>query len=267
MASSSVTQIQNSRTAQAGWAALAVGALVLLALAILAGAGRTRITATLSGSLVYGLIVLMVLRGLKGHAPHARFGLANRVTLLRAGIAAVLSAIAIEGLAGGYNGLELGSVRGNIWSWSVVVAGLAALVLDGVDGWLARRLELTSAFGARFDMEVDALSVLALCMLVVVSGRAGGWVLLIGLTRYGFVGLGRLWPALAAPLAPSLRRQTVCVLTTLALLAALLPAVQPPGPGILLGSSLAALVWSFGADILTLLTRGRGRRAAVSTIN
>jgi hypothetical protein len=57
------------------------------------------------------------------------------------------------------------------------------------------------------------------------------------------------------------------VLTTLALIAALIPAVQPPGPGILLGSSLAALVWSFGADILTLLTRGRGRRTAVSTIN
>ena len=33
-----------------------------------------------------------------------------------------------------------------------------ALSLDGVDGWLARREGLVSAFGARFDMEVDALS-------------------------------------------------------------------------------------------------------------
>jgi len=266
LTSRALPQIHSSRAAQAGWAAFIVGALVLLALALLAGAGRTRITATLSGGLVYALIVSMMLHGLKGHA-HARFGLANRVTLIRAGIAAVLSAIAIEGLTVGYNGLELGAPRGNVWSWAVVTAALAALILDGVDGWLARRLELTSPFGARFDMEVDALSVLALCMLVVVSGRAGNWVLLMGLMRYGFLALGRLWPTLAAPLPPSLRRQTICVLTTLALLASLLPAVQAPGPGILLGSSMAALVWSFGADILTLLTSGRGRRAAVSTIN
>jgi len=76
-----------------------VGALVLLTLAILAGArGGRRITATLSGSLVYGLIVLMVLARPQGPcAARPAFGLANRVTLLRAGIAAVLSAIAIEG--------------------------------------------------------------------------------------------------------------------------------------------------------------------------
>jgi phosphatidylglycerophosphate synthase len=266
--SRALTQIHNSRAAQAGWAAMTVGALVLLALALLAGAGRTRITATLTGGLLYALIVSMMLRGLKGHAPHASFGLANRVTLLRAGIATVLSAIAVEGLAGGYNGLELGVPgRGNLWSWAVVAAALVGLVLDGVDGWLARRLELTSAFGARFDMEVDALSVLALAMLVVVSGRAGGWVLFIGLMRYIFIGLGWLWPALTAPLSPSFRRQAICVLTTAALLISLLPGVQAPAPGILLGSGMAALVWSFSADILTLLTRGRGRRAAVSTIN
>ena len=268
MSSRALPQIHTSRAAQAGRAALVVGALVLLALAVLAGAGRTRITATLTGAPLYAVIVSMMLRGLKGHAPHAGFGLANRVTLLRAGIATVLSAIAIEGLLGGYNGLELGAPHsGNMWSWAVVAAAVAGLILDGVDGWLARRLELTSAFGARFDMEVDALSVLALAMLVVVSGRTGGWVLFIGLMRYIFIALGWLWPALAAPLPPSFRRQAICVLTTASLVIALLPGVRPPGAGILLGSGTAALVWSFGADILALLTRGRGRRAAVSTIN
>ena len=36
------------------------------------------------------------------------------------------------------------------------------LALDGLDGWAARRQGLVSAFGARFDMEVDALLILAL---------------------------------------------------------------------------------------------------------
>ena len=268
MGSRSFTEIQNTRAAQAGWAALLVGGLVLLALAVLAGAGRTRITATLAGALIYAIIVSMMLRGLKSHAPHARFGVANRVTLLRAGIATVLAAIAIEGLAGGYNGLGLGMVgTGSAWTWAVVSAAIAGLALDGVDGWLARRLELTSAFGARFDMEVDAFSVLALSMLVMVSGRAGGWVLLIGLMRYIFIGLGWIWPALSAPLPPSFRRQAICVLTTIVLLISLLPAMRAPGAGILLGSALAALAWSFGVDTLTLLTRGRDRRAAVNTAN
>ena len=36
-------------------------------------------------------------------------------------------------------------------------AGAAAVVaLDGVDGWIARRIGRTTVFGARFDMEVDA---------------------------------------------------------------------------------------------------------------
>jgi multidrug efflux pump subunit AcrA (membrane-fusion protein) len=38
-------------------------------------------------------------------------------------------------------------------------------MLDGVDGWLARRHEIASRFGARFDMEVDALLILALSVL------------------------------------------------------------------------------------------------------
>jgi len=266
--SRSRTEIQSTRAAQAGGAALLVGGLVLLALAVLAGAGRTRMTATLAGALIYAIIVSMMLRGLRSHAPHARFGLANRVTLLRAGIATVLAAIAIEGLAGGYNGLGLGMAgAGAAWTWGVVSAAVLGLALDGVDGWLARRLDLTSAFGARFDMEVDAFSVLALSMLVLVSGRAGGWVLLIGLMRYVFIGLGWIWPALAAPLPPSFRRQAICVLTTIALLVALLPAMRPAEAGILLGSALAALAWSFGVDTLTLLTRGRARRTAVNTAN
>ena len=44
--------------------------------------------------------------------------------------------------------------------------------LDGVDGWLARRRGMSSAFGARFDMEIDALLVQVLAILVWRYGKA-----------------------------------------------------------------------------------------------
>ena len=87
-----------------------------------------------------------------------------------------------------------------------------ALSLDAVDGWLARRLGLASRFGARFDLEIDALLLLILALLVWQADRVGAWVLVIGLLRYAFVaaGLAR-GPGCATPLPPSRRRQTVCV--------------------------------------------------------
>ena len=61
---------------------------------------------------------------------------------------------------------------------TAAAAGLAATVLDGLDGWLARRAGMASAFGARFDVEVDALLIQALAILTWRYGKAGPWVLL-----------------------------------------------------------------------------------------
>ena len=50
----------------------------------------------------------------------------------------------------------------------VAILALAGLVLllDGVDGWLARRGGWCSRFGARFDMETDALLVLLILLVL-----------------------------------------------------------------------------------------------------
>ena len=47
-----------------------------------------------------------------------------------------------------------------------------ALLLDAVDGGVARRTGTVSGFGARFDMEVDAFLILVLSGYV--AGRLGG---------------------------------------------------------------------------------------------
>lgn len=129
----------------------------------------------------------------------------------------------------------------------VIWVGIATL-LDGADGYLARRTGRVSRFGARFDMEVDALLILLLSLLVWKVESVGIWVLLIGLMRYFFLLGGRVWRWLSAPLFSSRRRQVICVVQTVVLLVALVPAVQAPvSTGIVL-LALTALLYSFLVD-------------------
>ena len=78
---------------------------------------------------------------------------------------------------------------------TLVALSVLALLLDAVDGRVARWTRTSSRFGARFDGEADAFLILVLS--VYVARSFGAWVLLIGLARYVF--------ALAALVLPWLR--------------------------------------------------------------
>lgn len=218
---------------------------VVLLAAALGVAGGLGLDYTLKASLGYGAGAWLVWRGLGAH-PHPRFGPANRVTLLRLGLAALLAALVGEALPRP----PLASMSVAAW-WLVVIATATAL-LDAVDGALARRSGLASAFGARFDMETDAVFTLVLCALVLQAGQAGPWVLASGLMRYAFVTAARPWPWLAGALPPSKRRQTVCVVQITTLIVCLGPIVPPPLATGLAAISLALLTLSFAIDVRTL---------------
>ena len=192
-------------------------------------------------------IVIAVTAGI-GHG-RVGFGIANQVTLLRAGLAC---------LAGG---ALLAGGSPSVLGWSLAALVAVALSLDAVDGWLARRLGLSSSFGARFDLEVDALLLLILALLVWRAERAGGWVLAIGLLRYLFVLAGWFLPRLRRPLPPSRRRQAVCVQQGVTLLLCLLPPVSATLASLAAGVALLALLASFAADVI-YLARARDLRAA-----
>lgn len=197
---------------------------------------------------LYLTIAGFIWHGLPGHAPHARFGAANGVTLLRAAYVALLLALIGEAF--------WGAVRLDTpLRWALAGSALAAVVLDGADGWLARRSGLASDFGARFDMETDSLFLLALSFLVLACGEVGPWVLTIGLLRYIFVLGGWLMPQLAARLPESRRRKTVCVLACLALIAALVPGVPRALAGSICLAGLLLLLYSFGTDMVWLVGR------------
>jgi hypothetical protein len=80
-------------------------------------------------------------------------------------------------------------------------------------------------------------------------GKAGAWVVLCGLMRYGFAAGGWVLPWLSRPLRSTLRGKAVAVLQMAGLAVALAPAVGPPLSIGVASATLAALAWSFALDI------------------
>jgi len=134
----------------------------------------------------------------------------------------------------------------------ILAIAVCALLLDGVDGWLARRYDHSSEFGARFDMEVDAAFGLILALNAWTNGSGGAAVLLLGLPRYLFAIAGQRWPWLLRPLPERRGRKTVCVLQIAALIVLQVPSLPEAASTALLLTILGALAWSFGRDALWL---------------
>jgi phosphatidylglycerophosphate synthase len=169
--------------------------------------------------------------------PHAVLGLCNVVTLVRLVIVASLAGALISTTSP---------------DWAIFIIAMFALSLDGVDGWLARRQDLASNFGARFDMEVDAAFALVLALHAAFGGIAGFWVVALGLPHYLFVAANKVFPWLGGPLPERFSRKTVCVLQIGTLVALQAPILGAGVAGPLIVVASLALVWSFALDILWL---------------
>jgi phosphatidylglycerophosphate synthase len=193
----------------------------------------------LKTALTFTVVVLFSFGYLHRHHPFARFGPANQITTLRAILVALTAGL-------------IGEPQVPIVAAAAGGASLLVTALDGVDGWLARRARIASAFGARFDMEIDALLILVLSILVWRFGKAGAWVVASGLLRYVFVAAGWVWPWLTAPLPASRRRQTICVLQIAGLTLAIVPVIVPPFSTVLAAFALVVLTGSFFVDTVWL---------------
>jgi len=223
----------------------AMAALVLLVALGLASVADLGMDYALKVVLAFATGAWLVWRGLAAH-PHARFGPANRVTLARLGCVALMAAL----LGESFTSASLDAMP--TATWCLVIVATVTALLDAIDGVLARRSGLSSAFGARFDMETDAAFTLVLCLLVAQSDQAGLWILASGLMRYGFVAAALVWSWLSGPLPPSKRRQTVCVIQIATLIVCLAPIVPPLLAASLAAISLTLLILSFATDVRTL---------------
>lgn len=169
--------------------------------------------------------------------PHPRLGAANVVTLLRLALVSTLV-------------IPLASATPA--PVAIIVIATIALILDGVDGRLARRQGLSSRFGGAFDMEVDSVFALVLALLAFIVGGVGWWVILLGLPRYLF-GIAQLaLPWLTAPLPPRYSGKVICVVQLVVLIVLQSPWVPGVVAAALTAGVLGALAWSFGRDIVAL---------------
>ena len=130
------TPTQSELSGTPGRSTLEAGVVILvtavglgLATLALALAGVAGPTSALVAPLGFAVLAAGVMIALPAH-PHPRFGLANTLTTIRAGLAALLGTLIVEAdIVAGSTAL----------AWlATCVAGLA-LALDGLDGPVARR--------------------------------------------------------------------------------------------------------------------------------
>jgi phosphatidylglycerophosphate synthase len=178
------------------------------------------------------------------HSRARTFRVADVVTLIRGLGVCFLAGLALQALAGGLTRPGL---------LTMIIIGAVCLLLDGVDGRVARARSEASAFGARFDVETDAAMLAVLSVTVPALGIAGWWVLTIGAMRYGYVATSLVVPALRTTLPYRYSGKVIAVVQAVALLAALAFGLTHGGHWVsttFLLAALAALCWSFGRSVI-----------------
>ncbi|MEU9113223.1 CDP-alcohol phosphatidyltransferase family protein [Streptomyces sp. NPDC048483] len=220
-------------------AGLGVQLLVLEILCRAAGLGTAGwLTGSTFAVVTWAVLIMALRRSWTGP-----FGPANRVTLAR------------TILVGGVTALVADSFAHRAPVAVLVALATVALILDAVDGHVARRTGTATTLGARFDMEVDAFLILVLSIYVAMP--LGAWVLAIGLMRYAFVAASWALPWLRGALPPSMARKAVAALQGIVLVVAGAGIVPGVWAFVAVAGALALLMWSFGRDVAWLWrTRG-----------
>ena len=190
--------------------------------------------------LLFVVFMGFILLWLPEHAPHRRLGAANRITIFRAALVANLAAATAFPSTLAAHELALTAIM------------LITFALDGVDGWVARRLSLSSRFGTRLDQELDALFTLALALVIFRMEITGAWILLAGAWHYFFHGLRGAFPAFRNALPFSQRRRIICGVVVASLIASASPLLAPRYAEILALTVVVLLSASFLIDIVWL---------------
>src|SRR6266702_3668908 len=161
-------------------------------------------------------------------------------------------------LIAGVAGLVADSFGRPVSITALVTLSTVALVLDAVDGQVARRTGTATRLGARLDGEVDAFLILLLS--IAVSQDYGDWVLAIGAARYALLLAGWLIPWLAVPLPPRYWRKVVAAVQGIVLTVAASGLPDRLAGMIAVAAALLLLAGSFGRDVIWLYRTGAGPR-------
>jgi phosphatidylglycerophosphate synthase len=165
-------------------------------------------------------------------------------------------------LIAGVAALVADSFSGPVSITALITLSILALILDNVDGQVARRTGTVTPLGARLDGEVDAFLILLLS--IAVSQSYGSWVLAIGAARYVLLLAGWVIPWLAAPLPPRYWRKVVAAVQGIVLTVAVSGVLDKLVGMMAVAIALLLLAESFGRDVIWLgraVASPRTRRA------
>ena len=211
-------------------------------LTVLAGTVGLGVGGWLAG-VVYGVAAVGLLARALRRSGAAGPGPADVVTSARSVLVGGVAALVADSFAGP---VPVGVLTG---------LAVAALVLDGVDGRVARYTRTASAVGARFDMEVD--SILVLLLSVYVARSFGVWVLAIGSVRYAYWIAGRTLPWLRGPAPPRYWCKVVAAVQGIALVTAATGLLPHLVVVLALAGVAALLAESFGREAWLLWRTSR----------
>ena len=209
-------------------------AAVVVLLAVLTATPGIGLAGWAAGLLCGGVLSAAVSRSASAGGVEA-FGPADLVTCTRAALSCGVAALVADSF-------------GRDASVGTLVALTAvALVLDAVDGRVARRTGTVSGFGARLDGEADAF--LMLVLSVYVARSAGAWVLAIGVARYLFAMAGWALPWMRGRLPGRYWRKVVTATAGVALTFAAADLAGREVAAAALAGALVLLAESFGRDV------------------
>ena len=213
---------------------LIAGSIPMLLLAfLLVGFQPLELSLATAFYFVGSLLIIRLLR--RGFTLNS-LGAGNLITLIRfVAVSALFSAIFVSANP-----------------WLIVVISVLAMVLDGFDGFFARKTGAVSEFGARLDMEVDSALAVVLALNIWLSGIASPLIVLLALPRYLFAAASYLFSWLNKPLPERYSRKVVSVIQVATLVGLNAPII--PSWFVLPVSLIvaASLIWSFGKDVIWL---------------
>lgn len=179
-------------------------------------------------------------------APFAELGWANRLTLLRGWLIAWVGGFVLLAPAEGWI------------AWLPGLLYCAAVLLDAVDGVVARRTDRVSLLGKALDTEMDALGLLVAPLLAVVLGKLHWSFLAVSAAYYVFVA-GLYWRRRRGlpvyPLPPSAVRRVLAGSQMSFVALALLPVFPASGTRLLGVAFMLPILAGFAVDWLAVSGR------------
>jgi len=192
---------------------------------------NTLMSLLVSGILSFSILILI---GLKHLSINRLVGPANLITASRLGAVLLVTGIAP-----------------NLSNSLILAMGLVLMLLDCLDGWLARRMNTASLWGEFFDKETDAYFLLVVCLAAFQRLLAGWEILVIGLLRYIFVISLLILKRKPKKEKRSLRAQNVFTIVMLLLLSLFSPFDFPRFAFVVL--ALFLVLFSFGSDFRKII--------------